>query len=112
MSKYVEVEFFFFGTVLQANFVLSIFQVNALLCSLDIDGDANSKGPLPARFRELEGYWNESQAMQKPGAHATDGWVTEFSQHRVDRGDPNAWAHSFEQQHGANGWASEFEQVK
>ncbi|KAL6200529.1 hypothetical protein ACLB2K_030310 [Fragaria x ananassa] len=85
-------------------------QVNALLCSLDIDGDANSKGPLPARFRELEGYWNESQAIQKPGAHTTDGWVTEFSQHRVDRGDPNAWAHSFEQQHGANGWASEFEQ--
>lgn len=48
----------------------------------------------------------------KPGAHATEGWVTEFNQHRVDHGDPNAWAHSFERQHGANGWASEFEQVK
>ncbi|CAL8998763.1 unnamed protein product [Prunus brigantina] len=85
-------------------------QVNALLSSLDIESDVNSKGPLPARFRELEDYWNESQAIMKPGAHATEGWVTEFNQHRVDHGDPNAWAHSFERQHGANGWASEFEQ--
>ncbi|KAM1039695.1 hypothetical protein TB2_028606 [Malus domestica] len=87
-------------------------QVNALLSSLDIDSDVNSKGPLPARFRELDDYWNESQAITKPGAHAAQGWVTEFSQHRLDHGDPNTWAHSFERQPGANGWASEFEQVK
>lgn len=48
----------------------------------------------------------------KPGPHAGDGWVTEFTQHRVGNGDPNAWAHSFEQQHGANGWASEFDHVR
>ncbi|XP_009374433.2 peroxisome biogenesis protein 5 [Pyrus x bretschneideri] len=85
-------------------------QVNALLSSLDIDSDVNTKGPLPSRFRELDDYWNESQAITKPGAHAAQGWVTEFSQHRVDHGDPNSWAHSFERQHGANGWASEFDQ--
>ncbi|KAK3013345.1 hypothetical protein RJ639_008338 [Escallonia herrerae] len=83
-------------------------QVNALLSSLDIDNDIRDAGPLPGRFRELEEYWNDSQVM-KPGPHAADGWISEFAQHRVGHGNPNAWAHSFEQQHGANGWASEFE---
>ncbi|KAL5577730.1 hypothetical protein UlMin_019429 [Ulmus minor] len=85
-------------------------QVNALLSSLDIDSDIRGKGPVPARLRELEDYWNESQGMMKPGPHATDGWIAEFGQHRAQHGDPDSWAHSFEQQHGANGWASEFEQ--
>ncbi|XP_057466175.1 peroxisome biogenesis protein 5-like [Actinidia eriantha] len=84
-------------------------QVNALLSSLDIDSDIQERGPQPGRFRELEGYWNESQGMLKPGPHAADGWVDEYAQHRIQHGDPNAWAHSFELQHGANGWASEFE---
>ncbi|KAJ6967259.1 peroxisome biogenesis protein 5-like [Populus alba x Populus x berolinensis] len=87
-------------------------QVNALLSSLDIDGDARVKGPLPGRFQELEDYWNESQAARRPGPPQADGWVTEFRQHRIDHCDPNVWAHSFEQQHGSNGWASEFEQEK
>ncbi|XP_011000400.1 PREDICTED: peroxisome biogenesis protein 5 [Populus euphratica] len=85
-------------------------QVNALLSSLDIDGDVRAKGPLAGRFRELEDYWNESQGALRPRPPQSDGWVAEFSQHRIDHGDPNAWAHSFEQQHGANSWASEFEQ--
>ncbi|XP_047325272.1 peroxisome biogenesis protein 5-like [Impatiens glandulifera] len=84
-------------------------QVNALLSSLDIDGDVRARGPLPGRFRELEGYWNESQIMQSAGPQAADGWADEFVQHRIDHGDPNSWALSFERQHGANGWASEFE---
>ncbi|KAJ9173905.1 hypothetical protein P3X46_016995 [Hevea brasiliensis] len=85
-------------------------QVNALLSSLDIDSDVHVKGPLPGRFRELEDYWNESQGSLRPGPHAADGWIAEFNQHRLDRSDPDAWAHAFERQHGANGWASEFEQ--
>ncbi|GLT83786.1 hypothetical protein SLE2022_020570 [Rubroshorea leprosula] len=87
-------------------------QVNALLSSLEIENDVRAKGPLPGRFRELEDYWNESQGVLKPGPHAAEGWVSEFSQHRAELGDPEAWAHSFEQQHGANGWASEFEQTQ
>ena len=90
----------------------SFCQVNALLSSLDIDSDIQERGPLPGRFRESEGYWNESQGMLKPGPHAADGWVDEYAQHRIQHGDPNAWAHSFERQHGANGWASEFEHVR
>lgn len=85
-------------------------QVNALLSSLDIDGDVQAKGPFAGRIRELEDYWNESQGALRPGPPQTDGWVAEFSQHRIEHGDPNAWAHSFEQQHGPNSWASEFEQ--
>lgn len=84
-------------------------QVNTLLSSLEIDSDARGKGPLPGRFRELEDYWNESQGMRNTGPHPADGWVAEYGQHRAAHGDPDAWAHSFEQQHGANGWASEFE---
>ncbi|XP_043700533.1 peroxisome biogenesis protein 5 isoform X1 [Telopea speciosissima] len=86
-------------------------QINALLHSLDIDNDLRAKGPLPVRFQELEEYWNESQRTTRPGApHAVDGWVSEYGQYRTAHGDPEAWARSFEQQHGANGWASEFEQ--
>lgn len=91
---------------------MAIIQVNALLSSLEIENDVRAKGPLPGRFRELEDYWNESQGVLKPGPHAAEGWVSEFSQHRGELGDPEAWAHSFEQQHGPNGWASEFEQVR
>lgn len=100
--------FFFVCSLLESSFC----QVNALLSSLDIDGDIRARGPLPGRFRELEDYWNESQGMMKPGPHAADGWVAEYTQRRVEHGDPNAWAHSFELQHGANGWASEFEHVR
>lgn len=47
----------------------------------------------------------------QPNPHAADGWIAEFGQNRLQLADPNAWAHSFEKQHGANGWASEFEHV-
>lgn len=96
---------------LSSFFALVNFQVNALLCSLDIDSNGPAKGPIHARLRELDDYWNESQGIIKP-LHPTDGWVAEFGQHRIEHGDPDAWAHSFERQHGANGWASEFQQVR
>lgn len=86
-------------------------QVNALLHSLEIDDDFRAKGPVPGRYRELEEYWNESQATLRPVDPLTaDGWIAEYNQHVAPPGNPEAWAHSFEQQHGANGWASEFEQ--
>ncbi|KAK8626353.1 hypothetical protein V6N13_134002 [Hibiscus sabdariffa] len=47
-------------------------QVNALLSSLEIENDIHARGPMPGRFRELEDYWNESQGVMKPGAHAAD----------------------------------------
>ena len=59
---------------------------------------------MPGRHRELEQYWGESQSQ----AHA-DGWADEFAGQQ--RHNPNAWALSFERQHGAGGWASEFEHV-
>ncbi|KAG5578818.1 hypothetical protein H5410_049445 [Solanum commersonii] len=83
-------------------------QVNALLSSLEIDNHVRARGPVPGRYPELEEYWNESLAM-KPVPHVADGWINEFAQNRVGHADPNAWAQSFEQQHGSNGWASEFE---
>jgi hypothetical protein len=67
---------------------------------------------MPERFRELDDYWNESQGNQIHGAHAADGWISEFSQNRERYDNPDAWANSFEQQHGVNGWASEFEHVR
>lgn len=66
------------------------------------------------RFRELEGYWNESQGQGnlRLGGPAADGWIAEFGQHREKYDNPDSWANSFEQQHGANGWVSEFEHVR
>ncbi|KAL1357884.1 hypothetical protein HN51_009728 [Arachis hypogaea] len=84
-------------------------QVNALLSSLDIDSNVRGKGPMPERFRELEDYWNESQGNLRPGPHPADGWIAEYSQNRANLDNPDSWANSFEQQHGANGWVSEFE---
>lgn len=86
-------------------------QVNALLSSLDIDTNVQARGGPPGRSQEMENVWNDSQNMQN-GPHSSDGWIAEYDQHRVQRGDPNVWAQSFEQQHGANGWASEFENVR
>lgn len=84
-------------------------QVDALLCSLDIDKDIQMRGPLAGRVREMEDYWNESLRMPAPVAPAADGWVAEYGQHRVDQFGPNGWANSFEQEHGPSGWASEFQ---
>ncbi|GAB2289314.1 hypothetical protein Dimus_023618 [Dionaea muscipula] len=83
-------------------------QVGALLSSLDIDDNIQGKGLLPGRFIELEDYWNESQSKFTAMSPA-DGWVAEYGQYRPETIDPDAWAHSFEQQHGPGGWASEFE---
>ncbi|KAL9666686.1 hypothetical protein QQ045_001022 [Rhodiola kirilowii] len=83
-------------------------QVNALLSSLDIDNNMRMKGPIRGRFQELDEYWNESQGSLNR-ARPSDRWVSEFQQQRSVN-DPDAWAHAFEHQHGANGWASEFEQ--
>jgi peroxin-5 len=69
---------------------------------------------MPGQFREMEEYWNESQGglIRPPGmVNHADKWITEFNQQR-NNDNPDAWAQSFEQQHGANGWASEFEQVR
>ncbi|KAJ8749359.1 hypothetical protein K2173_018847 [Erythroxylum novogranatense] len=85
-------------------------QVNALLSSLEIDGSVPAQGPFPRRLWELEEYWNESQGPLRTGLQANDRWIEEFSQHKAQRDDPDAWAHSFEQQYGANGWVSQFEQ--
>ncbi|XP_028794410.1 peroxisome biogenesis protein 5-like isoform X1 [Neltuma alba] len=85
-------------------------QLNALLCSLDIETNTHDKGHGPGRFRELEDYWNESQGNLQPAAHVADGWINEFHQQREIHANPDAWARSFEQQHGVNGWVSEFEQ--
>ncbi|GAA0174871.1 membrane trafficking regulatory protein [Lithospermum erythrorhizon] len=82
-------------------------QVNSLLSSLDIDNDVRAAGFMPGRSREMEEYWNESQAL-KPHNPA-DGWISEFSQHQNTYGGPDSWVQSFEREHGANGWASEFE---
>ncbi|KAJ9567703.1 hypothetical protein OSB04_003669 [Centaurea solstitialis] len=83
-------------------------QVNALLSSLEIDNHALARGHISGRHSELEQYWNEPQLLT-PGPHTGDGWADEFAQRRVGQQDPNAWALSFERQHGAGGWASEFE---
>ncbi|CAH1424700.1 unnamed protein product [Lactuca virosa] len=66
--------------------------VNALLSSLEIDNHGGLvREHMPGRYAELDQYWGESQVMG-PQQHG---------------GDPNAWALSFERQHGAGGWASE-----
>ncbi|XP_074264246.1 peroxisome biogenesis protein 5 [Silene latifolia] len=84
-------------------------QVDALLCSLDIDKDIQIKGHLPGRVRELDQYWNESQRMLAPVAPAADEWANEYSQRSAEHFSPNGWVNSFEKQYGPGGWASEFE---
>lgn len=69
------------------------------------------QGPLRGMPPELDEYWTESQVALRPGViPASDRWISEYGQQRM--GDPNAWADSFEQQHGPKGWASEFEKVR
>lgn len=85
--------------------------MNALLSSLEIDNHAMARGHMPGRHAELEQYWGESQVMTR-GPNAGDGWADEFAQNRVGQNDPNAWALSFERQHGSGGWASEFQNVR
>ncbi|PKA50492.1 Peroxisome biogenesis protein 5 [Apostasia shenzhenica] len=85
-------------------------QVIKFLHCLDIDNDQLMRGPLQGHHSELEKYWNDSQVGLRPVVpQPVETWVSEFSQQR-ERGDPEAWVHSFENQHGANGWVSEFEQ--
>ncbi|KAH9616633.1 hypothetical protein KSS87_003213 [Heliosperma pusillum] len=84
-------------------------QIDALLCSLDIDKDTQIKGHLPGRVRELDQYWNESQRMLPPVAPAADEWANEYSQRSAEHFSPNGWVNSFEKQYGPGGWASEFE---
>ncbi|KAG5376099.1 hypothetical protein IGI04_040695 [Brassica rapa subsp. trilocularis] len=91
-------------------FPICLSLVNALLSSLEIDDGIQARGHIPGRFRELDNFWNESQAVTKPGLHPADGWAAEFNQHGMDHGGPDGWVQSFEQQHGVNGWATEFEQ--
>ena len=86
-------------------------QVNALLCSLDIDSEIQAKGPLPGKLWEMEKYWNESLGTQKDTVHPEGKWISEYRQHEAGHTDPDVWVLSFEQQHGASGWASEFERV-
>lgn len=104
--------FFFLDSLTLNSSRVTTFQVNALLCSLDIDSSVRGKGPMPERFRELEDYWNESQGNLRLGPPAPDGWISEFSQQREKYDNPDSWANSFEQQYGANGWVSEFEHVR
>lgn len=83
-------------------------QVNALLHSLDIDGNQALKGPMRGSYPELEEYWIESQGALRSGtSNSADKWASEYAQ----SGHPESWVQSFEEQHGINGWASEFEQV-
>lgn len=81
------------------------------MSSLDIDDGIQARGHIPGRFRELDDYWNESQALVKPGMNPGESWAAEFNQHGMDHGGPDSWVNSFEQQHGVNGWATEFAQV-
>ncbi|KAL0916002.1 hypothetical protein M5K25_013477 [Dendrobium thyrsiflorum] len=85
-------------------------QVSTFLHCLDIDNNQVARGPMQGPYAELEEYWNNSQAVLRPGVpHPSDNWITEFSQQRRNE-DPESWAHSFEKQHGSKGWVSEFEQ--
>ncbi|KAK8946178.1 Peroxisome biogenesis protein 5 [Platanthera guangdongensis] len=85
-------------------------QVSSFLHCLDIDNNHLIRGPMQGPYAELEEYWNNSQTVLRPTVpHPADSWISEFSQQRAS-GDPEAWAHSFEKQHGANGWVSEFGQ--
>ncbi|KAL5066521.1 hypothetical protein RYX36_028258, partial [Vicia faba] len=65
----------------------------------NIDSNVRGKRPMPEIFREIDNYWNESQGNVIQGAHASDGWISEFSQNRERYDNPDAWANSFEQQH-------------
>ncbi|KAH0459479.1 hypothetical protein IEQ34_012293 [Dendrobium chrysotoxum] len=85
-------------------------QVSAFLHCLDIDNNQVARGPMQGPYAELEEYWNNSQAVLRPGVpNPSNNWITEFSQQRRNE-DPESWAHSFEKQHGSKGWVSEFEQ--
>jgi len=79
-------------------------QVNALLQSLDIEGNLRTQGPLAGQLSEFEQLWKEGYAQSTPVQQRQIG-------HRPLVSLPDQWADDFQSQYGpqtAPSWVDEF----
>lgn len=94
-----------------------LWQVNALLHSLDIDESLQVPRPLGGQLPEFEQLWKEGyaqnnavqnrQLVQRPPMSQADGWANDFqSQYGVGAG---AWVDEFQNQ--GNQWVNQFQEV-
>ncbi|CAM6008721.1 unnamed protein product [Sphagnum balticum] len=95
-------------------------QVNALLQSLDIEGNLRTQGPLAGQLSEFEQLWKEGYAQSTPvqqqqiGSPSpvplADQWADDFHSQYGHQIAPVSWADEFHNQQDGDQWAQQFQQ--
>jgi hypothetical protein len=95
--------------------------VNALLQSLDIEGNLRTQGPLAGQLSEFEQLWKEGYAQSTPVQQQqigppfpvplADQWADDFHSQYGRQIAPVSWADEFHNQQDGDQWAQQFQQV-
>jgi hypothetical protein len=95
--------------------------VNALLQSLDIEGNLRTQGPLAGQLSEFEQLWKEGYAQSTPVRQQqigppspvplADQWANDFGSQYGRQIGPVSWADEFHNQQDGDQWAQQFQQV-
>lgn len=95
--------------------------MNALLQSLDIEGNLQARGPLGGQLSEFEQLWKEGYAQQNAMQNQlvlrqplplADQWADDFQKQFRPRLAPQSWADEFQNQQNGDQWANQFQEVK
>ncbi len=94
--------------------------MNALLQSLDIEGNLRTQGPLAGQLSEFEQLWKEGYAQStpvqqrqighQPLVSLPDQWADDFQSQYGPQTAPS-WVDEFHNQQDGDQWAQQFQQV-